>query len=283
LTPTLRARARGYLELVHPFPSALTVLAVAGFAAVAARGLPPWPAFGWVVASAALSQVAIASLNDYCDQALDAAAKPWKPLPAGLVSPRAALLIAVTAVPLAVLCALPLRPPALVAATLFTAAGLAYDLWLKGTVWSALPFVAAFPALPLWGWGAVAPFEPRLLEAYLLGAPLVVGIHLADTWPDLDADRAGGVRGLAHRLGARGTRRLMWGGFLGAPALLAALSLAPAHNRTPLLVASGLAVGLVSSALLLSRGGLARWPLAFGLLATAAIVVGVGWLASLQR
>lgn len=279
--PSFAVRTRGYLELLHPFPSAMTMLAVGLFAAVAAQGLPPWPALGWVLASAALSQVAIASLNDYCDQALDAATKPWKPLPAGLVPPRAALALGVAAAPLAVLCALPLHPPALAAAIVFTAAGLAYDLWLKGTRWSALPFVAAFPALPLWGWGAVLPFEPRLLEAYLLGAPLVVGIHLADTWPDLEADRAEGVHGLAHQLGARRTRWLMWTVFLSAPALLLILSLAPGHDRALLHATALLAAGLILAALAVSRAGAVRWRAAFGLLAAAAIVVGVGWLASL--
>src|SRR5688500_14951140 len=207
----------------------MTVLAAGLFAVVAARGAPAAGPLGWLLLSVLLSQVAIASLNDYCDRRLDAATKPAKPIPAGLVPSGAALAVAGVATPLALLCAVPLGPAALTAAVVGTAGGLAYDLWAKGTRWSVVPFVVAFPALPIWAWTAVAPFEPRLLEAYVVGAPLVVGLHLADTWPDLEADRAHGLRGLAHELGAEHARRWLWAAFFGTPLLLAGLALVPGH------------------------------------------------------
>src|SRR5262249_43701631 len=183
------------------------------FAGVAAQGVPALDRLVGLLWAVLVCQVAIASLNDYCDRALDAATKPSKPLPAGLVPPGAALGIALVATPLTLVAAAPLGLVALVAAAAHLVGGLAYDLWLQGTPWSAAPFVLAFLALPIWAWAAVAPFDPRLLEAYLIGAPLVVGLHLADTWPDLDADRAQGVRGLAHVLGPLRTRWLLWGAF----------------------------------------------------------------------
>jgi 4-hydroxybenzoate polyprenyltransferase len=295
-TIPVATRLRGYAALLHPFPVAMTVFAAALFAVVAARGRPDPLAMGWLVLSVLLSQVAIASLNDYHDRALDAATKPWKPLPAGLVPPTAALAIAGAATPLALLCAVPLGPPALLAAAVGTASGLIYDVWAKGTVWSFVPFVVAFPVLPIWAWSAVAPFEPRLLEAYLVGGPLVLGLHLADTWPDLESDKAHGVEGLAHHLGARRTRALMWVCFGATPLVLVALALLPGRTPGALLAAAGVGGALILAALTLSRGGtLPRasgaaawgdtagrgWQAAFALLATAAVVLGLGWLASM--
>jgi 4-hydroxybenzoate polyprenyltransferase len=287
--PTAGQRARGYLALLHPFPVAMTVLAAGLFAVVAARGAPQAGPLGWLLLSVLLSQVAIASLNDYCDRWLDAATKPAKPIPAGLVPPGAALAIAGVATPLALLCAVPIGPAALTAAAVGTAGGLAYDLWAKGTRWSVVPFVVAFPALPIWAWAAVVPFEPRLLEAYVVGAPLVMGLHLADTWPDLEADRAHGLRGFAHGLGAAGARRWLWAAFIGTALLLAGLALGPGHAAAVLLGTAGLALALVAAAFAASRGGepltseaaRGRWRVAFVLLVCAAITVGLGWMASL--
>jgi 4-hydroxybenzoate polyprenyltransferase len=287
--PPLARRAGGYLALLHPFPVAMTVLAAGLFAAIAARGLPPLGPLGWLLLSVLLSQIAIASLNDYCDRALDAATKPSKPIPAGLVSARTALGIAAASVPLALLASLPLGAPALVAAAVGTAGGLLYDAWAKGTRWSVLPFVVAFPVLPIWAWVAVAPFEARLLEAYLVGAPLVVGLHVADTWPDLDADRAHGVRGFAHSLGPEWARRVLWGAFAVTPLLLAILALVPGRPVGLLAGAAALCGALVAGAWVASRGGeplrsaaaRQRWQAAFVCLVGAAIVAAAGWLASL--
>jgi geranylgeranylglycerol-phosphate geranylgeranyltransferase len=287
---TLGVRLGGLLALTHPFPVAMTVLAAMLFAVIAARGAPPAGALALLFGSVFLSQVAIASLNDYCDRRLDAATKPWKPLPAGLVAPRVALSIAIVCTALALLCAALLGPLTLLAAIVGTAAGLAYDVRLKGTVWSAVPFLIAFPLLPIWAWSAVAPVDLRLLEGYLVGAPLVLGLHLADTLPDLEGDRAHGVRGFAHRLGPLRARYLMWAVFLVTPALLAALAALPGHAAPLLWGAGGLTLVLVHTALVISHGGPPRdgtqagmsgWRLAFALLACATLVTGLGWLLAL--
>ena len=107
---SLAARVRGHLALLHPFPVIMTVLAAVVFAVIAAHGSPPPGALGFLTASVLLTQIAIATLNDYCDQALDAATKPEKPLPAGLVSPGLALIVAAITAPVGLLCAVPLGP-----------------------------------------------------------------------------------------------------------------------------------------------------------------------------
>ncbi len=77
----------------------------------------------------------------------------------------------------------------------------AYNLGLKSTVWSWVPYAVSFGGLtavvtladgeaPPWWWP---------VGAALLG----VGAHLLNVLPDLDDDAATGVRGLPHRLGPR--------------------------------------------------------------------------------
>ena len=88
------------------------------------------------------------------------------------------------------------------------AAAWAYNLGLKSTPFSWLPYALAFGGLPVFvvmaepGAGAPAAWLP------LAGALLGVGAHLVNTLPDLDDDEATGVRGLPHRLGPRRTRVL---------------------------------------------------------------------------
>jgi 4-hydroxybenzoate polyprenyltransferase len=79
----------------------------------------------------------------------------------------------------------------------------AYNLGLKATVWSALPFALAFGGLPVFVWLADSP--GRLPPAWLTVAAGLLGIaaHLMNVLPDLADDAATGVRGLPHRLGAR--------------------------------------------------------------------------------
>ena len=95
------------------------------------------------------------------------------------MAPRLALTVAAITAPLGLLAAVPLGLVCVLAAALFTGAGVLYDVWLKGTAWSALPFLVAFPALPIWAWSAVAPFEPRLLRATSSAARWSWGC----TWP----------------------------------------------------------------------------------------------------
>jgi hypothetical protein len=71
----------------------------------------------------------------------------------------------------------------------------------RGTVWSALPFAVAVPIVPLFGYGAAGRFPAVLWWAWPIGALLAVATHLADALPDVERDRATGVRGLATRLG----------------------------------------------------------------------------------
>jgi 4-hydroxybenzoate polyprenyltransferase len=266
-------RAGALLALLHPGPVAATVAAGAAFAALAAGGAPPADRLGLFVASLLLTQVAISVYNDYCDRDLDAATKPERAIPSGVVAPARALGIAGAALVVGLLLSLPLGPLALALGALGTGAGLLYSAWLKRTVWSWLPFALGFPTLALWSYAAVGRWDARLWSGYLVGLPLVLAIHLADTLPDLPRDAGAGLRGLAHRLGARGVRLALplalalglgFGIAFGAPAPLSAAAGGAAFVTTGLVAArrdgalrygAGLTAGLVALGWLGGLGG----------------------------
>ena len=81
--------------------------------------------------------------------------------------------------------------------------GHAYNLGLKATAWSWLPYAVFFGGLVVFVW--LAGDGPRLppWELPAAGALLGVGAHLVNVLPDLADDEATGVRGLPHRIGAR--------------------------------------------------------------------------------
>jgi 4-hydroxybenzoate polyprenyltransferase len=82
-----------------------------------------------------------------------------------------------------------------------TACGWAYDLWLKPTPLSFVPFAIAFPLMPFWiGVLAARPLT-SLLILFLGGSPLATAIHLADSIPDRNRDRGAGLKTLAVALG----------------------------------------------------------------------------------
>jgi 4-hydroxybenzoate polyprenyltransferase len=91
--------------------------------------------------------------------------------------------------------------PASLVFLLGLASGWAYDLGLKKTALSFLPFALAFPLLPIWTGLVAGRALPGLLPFFLVGAPLAVAIHLADSIPDIESDSASGLHTLTVVLG----------------------------------------------------------------------------------
>ncbi|MGA5194521.1 UbiA family prenyltransferase [Streptomyces exfoliatus] len=200
---TERSLVLGLLMASHPVP-ATTVTVLAALLATA---------FGLNLTSAALAVAAVAAgqlsigwSNDRLDLRRDrAAGRRDKPLATGAVRPGTVGAAACTAllvcVPLSLGCGL-------LAGTVHlggVAAGWAYNLWLKRTVLSWLPYTAAFGLLPAFLTLTLpgSPWPPLWLTA--AAALLGTGAHFANVLPDLDDDIASGVRGLPQRLGRRGS------------------------------------------------------------------------------
>jgi 4-hydroxybenzoate polyprenyltransferase len=150
-------------------------------------------------------QLSVGWSNDWIDAARDVAAgRDDKPVVAGDVSAAglrtAALGAAAACVPLSLACGWLAGAVHLAAVAL----AWAYNLRLKATAWSWVPYAGAFGLLPAFAVLA-APGRPAPAAwVPVAGALLGVGAHLVNALPDLDDDAATGVRGLPHRLGRRG-------------------------------------------------------------------------------
>lgn len=214
----------------HPEPTA----AVTGLAAILAWAAGADPVLvGLVFLS---GQLSIGWSNDWVDAARDRlVGRADKPTVRGLsVSAlrMAALLAAAACVPLSLLLGWRAGLVHLAA----VASGWAYNLRLKATAVSFLPYALSFGLVPS-VISLAAPgqgFAPWWATA--AGALLGVGAHGANVLPDLDDDVATGVVGLPHRLG-RGLTSLL----SGLALVLATVALAVGPGLS---LVGGLAVGL---------------------------------------
>ena len=270
---------RGYLVLPHAVPVLVVLGTTAGFAILAADGLPPAGTLARLLLAMLGGQVAIGAVNEVVDAELDAATKPRKPIPAGEVSIRGALALAAVSLVVMVVFATSFGAASLALCGLGTGAGLAYDLWFKRTLLSWLPYLVALPLLPIWVWTALIGFEARLLLLYPLGALAVVGVHLAQALPDTGGDRAAGVVNLASALGERRAIVACWAATLSAPLL--ALAVAPAFAGRPAVVwlaALGVAALVGLDALLYSARRRLGVMACFPCVAVSTSVMGLGWV-----
>ena len=185
---------------------------------LAARGLPPLGRLLHLLVIETAMQFSISAFNDYFDRRVDLG-RHDKPVATGMVSPWAAWALGFLLGALALALALPFGFWVTALTAVGLGGGLLYDAGLKYTAFSWLPFAIAFPTLPLWAWAGASPrgeLPPQLAWIVPVGAVLVLGIHLADTIPDLASDAGKGVRGLAHRLGMAKSLALCWGAFAAA-------------------------------------------------------------------
>ena len=270
------------LRIVHPFPTLLNVAATAGLAFVAVRGVPDISVLARMLAVMLCAQCAIGVANDYFDRDLDAASKPWKPVVAGLVAPRTALTLAVAFAFAAAALGATLGVGSFLLAMLGMSCGLAYDIRLKRTILSAIPYVIAIPTMPIWVWLTLGVWGPVLWWLLPLGGLIGLALHVANTLPDIDADVAHGIAGLAHRLGARISILLAWASFAGA--LTLSVGLAPFIGYEMRFYAPALAVGLAALTASAVAFGARRdefaLRLGFSALSIASAALAVGWLAA---
>jgi 4-hydroxybenzoate polyprenyltransferase len=191
------------LRAAHLGP-ALAVTVIAGLLALSADLTPARVVL--VIAAVLSGQLSIGWCNDLVDVARDRQVhRSDKPLATGEISVTAVR----TACALAVLVTVPLSfacgPAAGVVQLVCVVAGWAYNLGLKSTAWSWLPYAVAFGGLPVF---VTLAEDPPLVPAPwvpVAGALLGVGAHLVNALPDFADDAATGVRGLPHRIGARWT------------------------------------------------------------------------------
>src|SRR2546429_7142485 len=193
----------GFFLLSHPGPVFIHIIGVSIFTLLAA-----WPRLVWstvllVIAAHTAMQISIAMINDYCDRRLDAAGKPEKPIPRGLVHPREALVAGLFMIVLMVLLLLPLPPLALLVSLLYLPLAQAYNLGLKSTPLSGIVFALAMPLIPLYAFAGVGRTPPIIFWLVPAGFLLGIALNLANSLPDLEEDKAQGIKTLAVVLGVR--------------------------------------------------------------------------------
>jgi len=247
-----RVRPSVLLGACHPAPAAAVTVFAGALALAVGRG----PAGSALTAAAvAAGQLSVGWSNDRIDLARDRAAhRSDKPLATGALSPRtvgrAAGWALAACVPLSLACGLLAGAVHLVG----VAAAWAYNLWLKRTVLSWLPYALAFGLLPAFVTlglpGNPWPYGWVMAAGALLG----VGAHFANVLPDLDEDRAAGVRGLPQRLGRTASGLASALCTVGATVLLVAAPSGPVGTGG--LVVLGVTVPLALAALALPRSRL---------------------------
>lgn len=192
----------GLVQACHPLPTA----AVTAFAAAAALAAGLSAGRTALLAAAVLAgQLSVGWCNDYVDRGRDrVAARAEKPIVRGAVPDRVVGATAVTAaaacLPLSLL--LGVRPG--LVHLVAVASAWSYNLRLKFTPLSPLPYLVSFGLVPPVMVAASLPGSPPVRWPVALATGVLgVSAHFANTVGDERADRRTAVRGLPQRLGPR--------------------------------------------------------------------------------
>ncbi|HEY6377683.1 MAG TPA: UbiA family prenyltransferase [Candidatus Dormibacteraeota bacterium] len=270
-------RTAAAMALVHPGPSLLVTAVTVAAGGLAHGGLPSADLIARLVLIMLPAQFAIGAVNDLADLEPDRATRPCKPLVTGMVSRRAALVVAAVCVAFSLAAAAWSGLGVLLVVIAGLGAGLSYDLGLKRSPLAVLCWWAGLAALPLAAYTVAGAWEASLLWEVPLAGLLSVSLLCANALPDLDADRTARAGSLPVRLGESGTRRLGIAAALATSVVCLALIKPLGQSAAAMLVATG----LFSVASLAAFGMAVRRP--FPVVATAAALLAVTWFASLPR
>ena len=258
----------------HPGPC----LAITAMASLLAAQAAPHGTGPVLVAPAMLAgQLSVGWSNDAFDAQRDVAAhRTDKPVATGQISKRAVWIAAFTALVAALAMSLAISTATLAINALIIGAAWAYNAGLKSTLASGLMYIAGFGPIPAYATSTL-PGHP-LPRWWVTAAAAAVGLgaHFANVLPDLDGDRAAGVRGLpqvvAARWGPAAVRAVAIALLLAASA---SLLVASSPSRRWIAVA-GLAVACVLA--VVSARGSGRLPFlaAIGIAAVDVVLFALG-------
>lgn len=246
---------RGLILGCHPGPALLVTAVVTLLALALGRG---WAGGSAVFLAVLTGQLSTGWANDGRDAVRDVrAGRGEKPVVRGLVTRRtlwiAAAVALVACVPLSLIAGGFVGGAAHLVAV---ASAWVYNLWLKTTVWSWLPYLVSFAMVPPFLTLGLDPPQRPALWSVGAFALLGVGAHLANGIPDIEGDRATDSGGVVSRLGGGASANLALLALLAAAALLVGHLGLPASASILLVSALVLAAGLAAR----SAGGRRMFP-----------------------
>ena len=252
----------GMLTATHLGPSVLVSAVTATLAWQGGRGSATW----WVLTAALAGQFSVGWSNDFFDADRDRrAGRNEKPVVAGWVTSRQ---LAVASV-LALLCCVVLScQSGAMAATVHLVAvmsAISYNVVLKMTRASFLPYAISFALLPAFvTLGSTRHSWPHWWEMLAVGL-IGTGAHFVNAVKDLEADARINQRGLAHEIGHRASL-ILGAACVSGGAVTLTLGM-PAHRGTWWLLA--LVLMVCAASVRVGRS----WPrTAWYLLCAAAVV-----------
>jgi 4-hydroxybenzoate polyprenyltransferase len=202
------SRALGFVRATHAGPTAAVTLVIT---------LLAW-SLGWrgfslvgILLAVLIGQCSVGWSNDAFDAPFDLrSGRRDKPTVAVGITAKALWIAAVCA--LAISCVLSWTVAGLVGGSFHVfalAMAWLYNSALSRTWWSWLPYELAFGAVPAFLTYGLSGEAPQL---WLPVAFAIVGVsaHIANALPDVDTDRAAGVRGFVISLGVVRATRLCW-------------------------------------------------------------------------
>jgi 4-hydroxybenzoate polyprenyltransferase len=203
----------------HPGPTFVVTIAVTALAASLGRS-----GLGIVAVALAvlLGQLSVGWSNDALDAQLDAEAeRDGKPIVAGLLSARtvriAAGVAALVCIPMSFVAAGRIGGSAHLVGV---ASAWIYNLWLKKTLFSPLPYVISFALVAPFITYGLDPSQPPAPWFIATLACLGLAAGMANGIPDIESDRGVRISGLVARLGARYSAIVSALGVIAATALL---------------------------------------------------------------
>ncbi|MHA1630384.1 MAG: UbiA family prenyltransferase [Candidatus Heimdallarchaeota archaeon] len=206
---TVVQRFFGIIRLIHVLPVFFVTFITAVLTFFALDGFKPHGAFITTTLTVFFQQAFIGTQNDYIDREKDSVFGKQRAIALGWVSPRVALWAAVSYYViftcLSFVLALFVRIGFWIVLYLQAAniICMLYNVYLKETVFSFLPFLIGFPLVPGLVWLSFGNFELK----YLWYIPMMVFVglatHIANELPDYQLDKQYQYRNFSTIFGER--------------------------------------------------------------------------------
>ncbi len=261
---TLSTKIRGLLQIIRPeLPLAAGMCVVLG-EVLGLGGVPPLPAIVLGAWCGFLLSASAMATNDYFDLEVDRVNTPWRPLPAGLLTPRDALVVGALAGSLGLAAAWALSPAAGLLALVVWGLGFLYNWRLKASgFWGNL--IVGFSVAMTFVIGGIGVGQPWNRTVWLFGLIALVfdlAEEIAGDAMDAEGDQKRGSRPIAILWGRR-KALLVSAGLFG---VMVVLSWVPIFwgelglsYRVPILLLDGLIVVWVVKLLRSRTSTEGRW------------------------